>query len=59
MFGPAINKHLPHILPLVKKKQELADPERIKTLRDTLVRNGGEEAEKIFDSHINYIIELK
>jgi len=29
MFGPALNKHLPHILPLVKAKQDLASEERL------------------------------
>jgi len=29
MFGPALNKHLPHIIPLVQKKQELASQDRI------------------------------
>lgn len=24
MFGPALNKHLKHIIPMIKKKQELA-----------------------------------
>lgn len=28
-FGPAINKHLPIILPMVAKRQDLANDERI------------------------------
>ena len=44
MFGPAINKHLPHILPLVKKKQDLVGTERIASLKETLIKNGGADA---------------
>jgi hypothetical protein len=56
MFGPALNKHLPHILPLVKKKQALASDERIQTLKKTLIQNGGDEAESILK---NPIYQLK
>lgn len=52
MFGPAINKHLPHILPLIKKKQDLASDERIATLKETLIKNGGDDAEKILSMKI-------
>ena len=31
-FGPALNKHLPIILPLVAKRQDLSENERILTL---------------------------
>ena len=37
MFGPALNKHLTHILPLIKKKQDLASDERIQNLKKTLI----------------------
>ena len=47
MFGPALNKHLPIILPLVKNKQDLASDERIHTLKQTLGHNGGTEAEEL------------
>lgn len=44
MFGPALNKHLNIILPLVQKKQDLANNERIANLKATLNKNGGQEA---------------
>lgn len=47
MFGPALNKHLPHIIPLVQKKQDLASVERIGLLKETLIKNGGDEASKL------------
>ena len=47
MFGPALNKHLIHILPMVQKKKDLANKERIDNLRQTLVKNGGEDALKV------------
>lgn len=46
-FGPALNKHLPIVLQLVKKKQDLAAKERIHELKQILILNGGEEAEII------------
>jgi hypothetical protein len=46
-FGPALNKHLPIVLQLVKRKQDLASTERIHELKEILLRNGGTEAEKI------------
>ena len=49
MFGPALNKHLPVILPLIKKKQDLASGERIQSLKDTLIANGGDEAKKCLE----------
>jgi len=52
MFGPALNKHLPHILPLVKAKQDLASDERIATLVKTLKSNGGDDADKILSMNI-------
>ena len=48
-FGPALNRHLKNILPLIKKKQDLASTERIHDLKETLIRNGGEEAEEIVE----------
>ena len=44
MFGPALNKHLKHIIPLIAKKRDLASSQAIAALRDTLVSNGGEAA---------------
>eukprot|EP00350_Pseudokeronopsis_sp_OXSARD2_P009056 CAMPEP_0170550984 /NCGR_PEP_ID=MMETSP0211-20121228/8998_1 /TAXON_ID=311385 /ORGANISM="Pseudokeronopsis sp., Strain OXSARD2" /LENGTH=85 /DNA_ID=CAMNT_0010857855 /DNA_START=591 /DNA_END=846 /DNA_ORIENTATION=- len=44
-FGPALNKHLPLVIPLIKKKQELASKERIQELKEILIMNGGDEAE--------------
>ena len=52
MFGPALNKHLPHILPLVKKKQDLAAKDRLLSLKDTLETNGGEDAKKMLSLNI-------
>ena len=49
MFGPALNKYLPYILPLIKKKQDLASSERICYLKETLISNGGEEARKYLE----------
>ena len=46
-FGPALNKHLPILLPLVAKRQDLANDERIHRLKDALTYNGGDEAEKM------------
>lgn len=43
-FGPALNKHLPIILPLIRKKQDLASKERIGELKEALMANGGQEA---------------
>ena len=50
-FGPAINKHLPIILPLVAKRQDLSNDERILTLVMTLRENGGREAEKMLEKY--------
>lgn len=44
-FGPALNKHLPLMLRMVKKKQDLASIERIHELKAILIANGGEEAQ--------------
>jgi hypothetical protein len=50
MFGPALNKHLPLALQMVKKRQDLASRERIHELKDMLIANGGQEAEMIVNS---------
>ena len=54
MFGPALNKHLPIVLTLVKKRQDLASRDRIYDLKVTLIANGGEDAKAIVD-----MMELK
>ena len=48
-YGPAINKHLPILLPLVAKRQDLANDERIHRLKDILAFNGGDEAEQMLE----------
>ena len=40
-FGPAVNKHLPIILPLVAKRQDLSTDDRILDLAMVLRENGG------------------
>ena len=49
MFGPALNKHLRHIVPLVLHKADLVKRERIDELFKVLVRNGGDEAKNILN----------
>jgi len=51
MFGPALNKHLPVILPLVIKRQALASDARIELLKQALLENGGEESVKMLQKH--------
>jgi len=48
-FGPALNKHLPVILPLLRKRPDLvkANPSKINELIEMLRANGGTEADKI------------
>ena len=46
-FGPALNKHLPVILPMIQKKQDLASKERLGALKERLLQNGGHEAKQI------------
>lgn len=46
-FGPALNKHLPIILPLVQKRQLLANEERIQNLVEALLFNGGDMAQQM------------
>ena len=50
-FGPALNKHLPVILPLVAKRQDLASDERIGRLKDALCFNGGDQAEAMLEKY--------
>ena len=50
-FGPALNKHLPVLLPLVAKRQDLANDERIQRLKESLSFNGGEEADKMLQRY--------
>ena len=47
-YGPALNKHLPVILPLMRKRPELckANP-KVNELIEMLRANGGKEADKI------------
>ena len=49
MFGPALNKHLKHIIPMIKKKQDLASKQAIQSLKDTLIQNGGNDAKNKFE----------
>jgi hypothetical protein len=49
-FGPAINKHLPIILGLIRKKQDLANKERLVSLKQTLLANGGHDARAMIAS---------
>ena len=44
-FGPALNKHMPVLLPLVAKRQDLANDDRIQRLIDAISFNGGEKAD--------------
>ena len=47
-FGPALNKHLPVILPLMRKRPDLVkDNEKVVQLVETLRMNGGTEADRI------------
>ena len=50
-FGPALNKHLPVLLPLIAKRQDLCSDERILRLRDALCFNGGDAAEVMFTKY--------
>ena len=47
-YGPALNKHLPVILPLMRKRQDLIkDNEQVMLMVEALKLNGGTEAERI------------
>lgn len=46
-FGPALNKHLPLMLAMIQKRQDLAAKERLTSLKEALLANGGHEARKI------------
>lgn len=48
-FGPALNKHLPVLLPLIAKRQDLLGDERIAHLQEALVYNGGSDAEVMLE----------
>ena len=48
-FGPALNKHLPILLPLVAKRQDMANDERIHRLKEALIFNGGDDAEAMLE----------
>ena len=48
-FGPALNKHLPILLPLVAKRQDMANDERIHRLKEALIFNGGDDAETMLE----------
>jgi len=50
-FGPALNRHLNIVLPLIKRKQDLASSDRIHELKDTLIMNGGEEARILVEKY--------
>ena len=47
MFGPALNKHLPIILPIILKRAELAKGHHLKKLKDCLLENGGQDAKRL------------
>ena len=47
-YGPALNKHLPVILPLIRKRPALLkNNSKVDELIDALRTNGGTEADKI------------
>jgi|TARA_B110000285_G_scaffold208970_1_gene249581 hypothetical protein len=47
-FGPALNKHLPVILPLLRKRPELVKGSpKVNELIEMLRSNGGKEADKV------------
>ena len=50
-FGPALNKHLPVILPLVAQRQDLSNDERILSLQMALQENGGREGERMLEKY--------
>lgn len=50
-YGPAINKHLHLIVPLIEKRNDKHSNEKIMKLRQTLLENGGEEAAKILTQY--------
>ena len=43
-FGPALNKHLPVLIKLVKKREGLASRERMAEFRSVILENGGTDA---------------
>ena len=46
-YGPALNKHLHIIWPLIEKRCDKKSESKIEDLRVTLLENGGAEAFKI------------
>ena len=46
-YGPALNKHLHIIWPLIEKRRDIKSESKIEDLRVTLLENGGAEAFKI------------
>ena len=46
-YGPALNKHLKLIMPMVEKRNDKASAPKISELKNTLIENGGDEAAKI------------
>lgn len=50
-YGPALNKHLHIIWPLVEKRKDKKSSEKIINLRNTLIENGGSEAAKILSQY--------
>ena len=50
-FGPALNKHLPVLLPMVAERSDLADDDRIAHLHFTLQDNGGDMAEEMLSKY--------
>lgn len=46
-FGPALNKHLPVLLPMVAERGDLAGDDHIVDLHFTLLENGGTMAERM------------
>lgn len=51
LFGPALNRYLPVLLPLVAKRQGLASDERIASLKTALLENGGRDARRLLELH--------
>lgn len=50
-YGPALNKYLYIIVPLMEKRKDKHTKDKISNLRQTLLENGGEEAIKILSQY--------
>jgi hypothetical protein len=48
-FGPTLNKHLPSLLPLIAKRQDLASDDRISGLKEAILENCGDDARKLLE----------